>query len=92
MSSVENTRKNLHCNLVIVLFLVLESKGLHKYNTTRKNKWLYIIQFQSNESGAWQYPLTRPSSPRLKKQQTESYMHEKSGIYLYFQFKTPLTL
>ena len=84
MSSVENTRKNLHSNLVIVLFLVLESKGLHKYNTTRKNKWLYIIQFQINENGAWQYPLTRPSSPRLKKKQTESYMHEKSGIYLYF--------
>ena len=82
MSSVENTRKNLHSNLVIVLFLVLESKGLHKYNTTRKNKWLYIIQFQINESGAWQYPLTRPSSPRLKKKQRESYMHENYLILI----------
>ena len=28
----------------------------------------------------WHAPL----SPRLKKQQMEAYMHEKSGIYLYF--------
>ena len=50
----------------------------------QEKKWLYIIQSQINESGAWQYPLTRPPSPRLKKQQTEAYLHEKSGIYLYF--------
>ena len=57
-----------------------------------KKNWLYIIQFQINESGTWQYPLTRPSSPRLKKQQTEPCMHAKNGIYLYFYSKIPLTL
>ena len=47
MSSVENTRKNLHSNLVIVLFLVLESKGLHKYNTTRKKNGYTLSSFRS---------------------------------------------
>ena len=44
---VENTRKKLHSNLVTVLFLVLESKGLHKYNTTRKKNGYTLSSFRS---------------------------------------------
>ena len=61
-----------------------------------KKNWLYIIQFQINKrgggGGARQNPLKRPTSPRLKKEQTEPCMHAKSGIYLYFYSKIPLTL
>ena len=44
-------------------------KGYNPYLIApyKKKNWLYIIQFYINERGARQYPLTRPSSPRLKK-------------------------
>ena len=69
-------------------------EGYNPYLITpyKKKKWLYIIQFQINERGAWQRPLTCPSSPRLKEKQTEACMNAKSGIYLYFYSKIPLTL
>ena len=70
-------------------------KGYNPYLITpyKKKNWLYIIQFYINERGARQDPLTRPSSPRIKKNNSRRReCMQKVAFTFIFYLKFLLTL